>query len=91
VTGIDYLWNGSCDETRTHLSEHLEGDLRGIRRWRILRHLDRCERCQAVLRSLIRALEQLRSVGRVDPPPSEATATAVVDRVRREATDGSDR
>ncbi len=66
---IDRLWNGSCEETEKHLSEHLDGELRGLRRWRVLRHLARCELCRAVFLSLTRTVERLRALGRVDPPP----------------------
>lgn len=79
---FEHIFNGSCDETREHLSEHLEGELRGWRRIRVLRHLSRCDRCREVLQSLSRAVDQLRSLGRIDPPvPS--VADEVVDRVRR--------
>jgi predicted anti-sigma-YlaC factor YlaD len=78
--------NGSCAETREHLSEHLEGELRGFRRWRVMRHLDRCDRCRAVLRSLAHTVEQLGSLGRGDlePASSPSVADTVTERIRRE-------
>jgi predicted anti-sigma-YlaC factor YlaD len=78
------IWNGSCHETGEHLSEHLDGELRGLRRLRVTRHLARCELCRAVLRSLTRTLEELRSLGRVEPPPSPSVAPAVIARIREE-------
>lgn len=78
------LWNGSCHETGEHLSEHLEGELRGLRRLRVARHLARCELCQAVLRSLIRTLEELRSLAPAAPAPAPSVVPAVVARIREE-------
>ncbi len=83
--GFARLWIASCEETGERLSEHLEGELRGLRRGRILRHLARCEHCRAILASLSRAVEHLRSFGRVYPPPAPAVADAVLARIRREA------
>ena len=80
---IERFHSGTCAETREALSAHLEGDLRGLRRRRVLAHLSRCERCQAVLASLRRTVEHLRALGRLDPVPSPAVADAVLDRIRR--------
>jgi anti-sigma factor RsiW len=78
------LWNGTCHETGEHLSEHLEGELSGLRRLRVARHLARCELCQAVLRSLIRTLQELRSLAQVAPAPAPSVVPAVVARIREE-------
>lgn len=79
---ITSLWNGSCHETGEHLSDHLDGELRGLRRLRVARHLARCELCQAVLRSLIRTLEELRSLGQVEPAAAPSVVPAVAARIR---------
>ena len=76
MTTIEHIFNGSCEETREHLSAHLEGELRGWRRIRVLRHLTRCDRCREVLASLTRAVEQLRGLG-----PAWTAAPSVADAV----------
>lgn len=80
-----WIWNGSCEETRELLSEYLDGSLHGLRRFRVGRHLERCEHCRAVLASLVKAVEHLRSLSRREPAPSSSTAEAVLDRIRRDA------
>jgi len=82
---IERVWSGSCEETEPLLSEFLEGELRGLRRGRVRRHLDRCQLCRALFGSLSRTVEHLRSLGRIDSPPSEpSVADAVLRRIRRE-------
>ncbi len=81
---ITTLWNGTCRETGEHLSEHLEGELHGLRRLRIHRHLVRCELCQTVLRSLARTLAALRSLGTIEPAPTPSVVPAVVATIREE-------
>jgi anti-sigma factor RsiW len=76
------LWKGTCHETGEHLSEHLDGELRGLKRLRVVRHLERCELCQAVLRSLIRTIDGLRALGRAEPA-APSVAPVVVERIRR--------
>ncbi len=83
--GIARLWIASCEETGKRLSDHLEGELRAVRKGRILRHLARCGHCRAILASLSRAVEHLRSLGRVYPSPAPALADVVVARIRRES------
>jgi anti-sigma factor RsiW len=85
------LWNpltASHEETGESLSELVEGELKRWRRWRVVRHLARCEHCQAVYRSLLRTLEALREVGSVEPEPQPAVAEAVVERIRLESPPG---
>jgi predicted anti-sigma-YlaC factor YlaD len=79
-------WVASCDETRERLSAHLEGELTGREQKRVLRHLVRCKHCRAVLESLAHTLDHLRSLARVETPaPTPATtASAVIERIRRE-------
>jgi anti-sigma factor RsiW len=78
-------WMASCRETRDRLSDYLEGDLGARTRRRIGRHLARCKHCQALLQSLTRTLEQLRSLGSIDQgSPEPATVRAVIERIERE-------
>lgn len=76
-------WMATCRETRARLSDYLDGEL-DARTWtRVKRHLARCKRCQAMLESLTRTLEQLRALGSVESvEPAPATADAVVERIR---------
>lgn len=79
-------WIASCHETEESLSDHLDGELSPRRERRVLRHLARCERCQEVLASFLRSVEQLRALGRPDVvEPNPALADAVVERIRRES------
>ncbi len=77
---------GSCEETGEQLSDRMEGELRGLRRLRVAAHLSRCDRCRAVLRSLTRTVDQVRTLGQVDfmPPPAGSVTDDVVERIRRE-------
>ena len=83
MSTIATILNGSCDETREHLSEHLEGGLHGWSRIRVLRHLRRCDRCREVLASLMRVVEQLRALGQTEPR-TRSVAEAVTSRIREE-------
>lgn len=75
----------TCRETRDRLSDYLDGDLTARTRTRITRHLSRCKHCRALLESLTRTLEQLRSFGSVEQPtPARATVKAVVERIERD-------
>jgi anti-sigma factor RsiW len=78
-------FTASHEETGESLSDFVEGELTGWRRWRVARHLARCEHCQAVYRSLLRTLEALRDAGGLQPPAQPAFADAVVERIRRES------
>lgn len=78
-------WVASHRETRDRLSDYIDGDLDTRTRTRIMRHLARCKRCRAMYESLTRALEQLGTLGSVDPAaPAPATVDAVVERIRRD-------
>jgi predicted anti-sigma-YlaC factor YlaD len=59
-------WIATCAQTRERLSAHLEGELRGREAKRVLRHLVRCPHCREALRSLARAVDGLRHLGRSD-------------------------
>jgi anti-sigma factor RsiW len=78
-------WMATCRETRARLSDYLDDDLRPRTRRRVSRHLARCKHCQALLESLTRTLEQLRSLGSIDQGTTEpATVRAIVERIERE-------
>lgn len=82
MTGIGYLLHGSHEETQRLMSEHADGELRGYRRWRVSRHLAKCEMCRALYRSFLEALDALRTLGRDEPPPKPEIADSVIARIR---------
>jgi predicted anti-sigma-YlaC factor YlaD len=77
-------WVATCEETQERLSAHLEGELRGRQAKRVLRHLARCPHCREALRTLARAIDGLRSLGRADFDRSSrpSVADAVLSRIR---------
>ena len=78
-------WIASCHETRDRISDYLDGELEGRNLARVRRHLSRCHRCRAMLESLSRMLEQLRSLGSSEQvAPASATVSAVVARIQRD-------
>ena len=78
-------WMATCREARDRLSDYLEGDLGARTRRRMMRHLARCQHCQALLESLTRTLEYVRSLGSIDQSsPEPATVRAVIERIERE-------
>ena len=78
-------WVASHRETRDRLSDYLDDELDARTRTRVRRHLARCKRCQAMLELFTRTLEQLRTLGSVEPvEPAPATVHAVVERIRLE-------
>jgi anti-sigma factor RsiW len=85
---MTWWWHGSHEETERHFSDHLEGELRGLRRWRVLRHLSRCEPCAAALQSLRRTVAGLRSLRRPAPEHHPSVVHPVVTRIRREQEAG---
>jgi anti-sigma factor RsiW len=64
------LLEASCTATAEAISDRIDGELRGLRRLRVSRHLARCTRCHATLASLARLVQALRTL------PSEQTAEA---------------
>jgi predicted anti-sigma-YlaC factor YlaD len=88
VTVLDLLmkpWMATCRETRERLSDYLDGDLGERTGRRVGRHLARCKHCQALLESLARTLEQLRSLGTMEQgSPAPVTVRAIVERIERE-------
>lgn len=78
-------WVASCRETGERLSDYIDGELDGRTLARVRRHLSRCEHCQALLGSLARTLEQLRTLGSVEyADPAPATVDSIVARIRGE-------
>jgi len=88
VTGIGYLLHGSHEETQRLMSAHAEGELRGYTRWRVARHLVKCELCRALYRSFLDALRGLGALGREEPQPKPKIADSVVARIRASEDDG---
>ena len=85
---IEYLLHGSHDETQRLMSAYVEGELRGYRRWRVARHLAKCEICGALYRSFLAALANLRLLGRREPPAKPEIADSVVARLREDEASG---
>lgn len=79
---IDYLLHGSHDETQRLMSAYAEGELRGYKGWRVSRHLAHCVMCRALYRSFLAALDDLRTLGRREPPARPEIADSVLRRIR---------
>lgn len=80
-------WIASCQETGNRISDYVDGELEGRNLTRVRRHLARCKRCQAMLESLQRTLEQLRSLGSPEQvAPEPATVSAVLSRIQHESS-----
>ncbi len=78
-------WVATHAETQERLSAHLEGELEGREAKRVLRHLARCPGCRQLLRSLARAVDNLRSLGQTHAPrPAPSVADSVIDRIRED-------
>jgi predicted anti-sigma-YlaC factor YlaD len=74
---------GSCEETRAQLSDHLEGELKGMRGLRVRLHLAGCDACSAVARSLRATIERLHTLDEhFTPDPAPSVVPAVLDRIR---------
>ncbi|NUR75903.1 MAG: hypothetical protein HOQ28_06425 [Thermoleophilia bacterium] len=69
------LLEASCAATAEALSDRLEGELHGLQRLRIDRHLARCSICRSTLASLTRLVHVLRTLGDAEAP----TAVSRVD------------
>jgi anti-sigma factor RsiW len=81
---IARLLMGSCAETAARMSDHADGELRGLRRLRVAGHLARCERCRAIYEALVATIAGLRSLGAEQPEARPDLALDVVARIRRE-------
>jgi predicted anti-sigma-YlaC factor YlaD len=76
------LLEASCSATAEALSDRLEGELRGLRRLRVSRHLTRCARCGTTLASLARLVQTLRMLGRAEPRAGDSVAEQILARIR---------
>ncbi len=79
-----FFWAGSCGETAELLSAHVEQDVPLTKRGRVRRHLARCAACRAVLRSLRRVLEELRSLRPERAAAAGSVEHAVLLRIGRD-------
>ena len=85
------LLEASCATTAEALSDQLEGELRGLRRLRVSRHLARCKRCRVTLESLLRLVQTLRALGGAEAPVDRSVAERVLTRLREgSGVDGGD-
>lgn len=73
--------SASCDQTAQLLSDYHDGELGGLRRWRVEKHLAVCDGCRAVYRSFTYTVESIRAVGRIEPEPQPLLAEAVRRRI----------
>jgi anti-sigma factor RsiW len=75
---------GSCAETRELLSSHVDGELTGLRRFRVRLHLAGCDLCSAAVRSLRNTIERLNELeDAFVPEPAPSVAPGVVERIQR--------
>ena len=88
VSILLFAINGSHDETAHYMSAYAEGELKGYRRWRVSRHLARCEMCRALYRSLLGTLDSLRGLGREQPPADAELPGRVIERLRDDEREG---
>jgi hypothetical protein len=87
VSILLFAINGSHGETAKHMSAYAEGELTGYRRWRVSRHLARCEMCQALYRSFLATLDSLRGLVREEPPADPDFPARVIERLREDDRD----
>jgi predicted anti-sigma-YlaC factor YlaD len=81
------LLESSCAATSEALSDRLDGELRGLRRVRVARHLARCGRCRETLESLGRLVHMLRELRSVEPTEGRSVTGDVIDGLRSELND----
>ncbi len=79
---IEFLLHGSHDETQRSMSAYADGELRGYKRWRVSRHLARCDVCRSFYRSLLATLRSLRELRGGEPEPKPEIVDSVVERIR---------
>jgi anti-sigma factor RsiW len=87
VSILLFAINGSHGETARHMSAYAEGELTGYRRWRVSRHLARCEMCQALYRSFLATLDSLRGLAREEPAADPDFPARVIERLRKDDRD----
>jgi anti-sigma factor RsiW len=66
------------------MSAFAEEELTGYRRWRVARHLARCEKCAALYRAFLSTLESLRGLGREEPEPDHDLPGRILERLQSE-------
>jgi predicted anti-sigma-YlaC factor YlaD len=81
------LVQASCETTGQALSDSFDGDLRGLRKIRVARHLARCGRCRETLESLGRLVHMLRELRTMDSPQGRSVTDDVIDGRRSELND----
>lgn len=86
---FEFVLKGSHGETREHLSQHAEGELRGLKKWRVTRHLAHCEGCRAFYQSFLGMLGTLKTLGGAEPKPKPEIAEDVMKRIRDTEGSGS--
>jgi len=88
MRGVRGRWRAAtCEETAEQLSAYLEGDLEASSGRRVAKHLRRCARCRALLASLGRTIEHLRSLRALPENGRPSVVQAVMERIRRERCD----
>lgn len=78
------LLTGSHAQIEARMSDHLDGDLRGLSRRRFHQHLSWCEGCSSMYECLRLTVGGLRSLRGAQPEPAPAMADAVLERIHRE-------
>jgi anti-sigma factor RsiW len=76
------LLDASCAATSEALSDRLDGELRGLRRLRVGRHLARCARCRVTLASLVRLVSALRATREVNDENDGSLVGPVMARIQ---------
>jgi anti-sigma factor RsiW len=59
-----------CEQIGEKLDAYGDGELRGLARWRVARHLGRCSRCRSELEGLARLRAWIRDAEGEHEPPS---------------------
>lgn len=77
------LLNGSHAETEALMSAFVDNEVRGLARWRVMRHLKSCEGCRAMYEAVLKTLTSLRSLGRSEPPGEPHFADRVIERIHQ--------
>lgn len=75
------LLEASCAATAEALSDRLEGELRGLDRLRMCRHLARCARCRGTLASLARLVRMLHASREVEADNRGSLVADVLARI----------
>lgn len=80
-------WIGTCEETEACLSDHLEAGLAPQQERLVRRHLVWCRRCRMLYESLVRTVERVRALARVDEGvPAPSVVGVVTERIRHESS-----